>query len=516
MKKYINIALMALAIFAFSSCEDFLVKNPIDQLGEGGFYSNDEEIEMAVMACYSSLRSMTNDEWRLTEIRSDNARLYIKNTGDAVNVRLRQLDNFTVETTHDENQSYWEAAYKAIDNCNVVLENIGVVADEDLKSQLEGEARFIRAYIYFNLVRLYGPVFLVTERLSIEEGNNLYRSSVDDVYSVIKSDLSLAGGESENAGLLPDTYDDSDLGRVTSWAAKTLLAKVYLTLGEYASAKTLLTYVKNNSGHELLLGDYAGVFDVNNEMNNEIIFAVRYLSGGYGQGAPFANYFAPRDGSFVPGRAYSYNTPTRDLIDAYDEEGDEIRKNVVMFDTWIDDSGNENFVPFVNKYLSDFENELDAENDWIVLRYADVLLMLAEIENEISSVTEALPYVNEVRSRVDLDPIDETDVPTQWDMKLVIEKERRLEFAFENQRLYDLMRTDRLVAVMEAHFNNEIIVNSISEDGTIDSESYYGAAATDMSYLSEEGRSLEEWQYLLPIPNSVITVATNATQNPGY
>ncbi len=515
MKKYINIALMALAVFAFSSCEDFLNKEPIDQLGEGGFYKNDNELNMAVMASYSGLRSLVNEEWRLSEIRSDNARLYIKNTGDAINVRLRQLDNFTVETTHDENRDYWEAAYKVINNCNVVLENIDVVVDEALKTQIEGEARFIRAYVYFNLVRLYGPVFLVTERLSIEEGNNLPRSSVQDVYSVIESDLSLAGGASGNTALLPNTYSTSNLGRATAWAAKTLLAKVYLTLNRYSEAKALLIDVKDNSGHELL-GDYANVFDINNEMNKEIIFAVRYLSGGSGQGSPFANYFSPRDGSFVAGRAYNYNTPTNDLIQAYDSEGDEVRKNVAMKATWIDDSGTLNAVPFVTKYFSTFENELDAENDWIVLRFADVLLMLAEIENETSTIAAALPYVNELRDRVDLDPILEEDVPTKRDMMLIIEKERRLEFAFENQRYYDLLRTNRLATIMKTHYNAEIIISSIDTNGIVVSEFYYTNATSDMSYLSEDGRELEEWQFLLPIPNSVMTVATNATQNPGY
>lgn len=514
MKKYIIIALTALTVLAFSSCKKFLDKDPIDQLGEGAFYTNDQELNMAAMACYSGLRSMANEEWRFTEIRSDNARLYIKNTGDAINVRLRQLDNFTVETTHDENRNYWEAAYKTIDNCNVVLENIDVVTDQDLKNQLEGEARFIRAYIYFNLVRLYGPVFLVTKRLSIEEGNNLPRSSVQDVYDAIINDLSLAAGESGNTALLPDTFDDADLGRATSWAAKTLLAKVYLTLKRYSDAKPLLIDVKDNSGYQLL-GNYADVFNSNNEMNNEIIFAIRYKSGGYGQGSPFANYFSPRDGSFVPGRAHNYDTPTNDLIEAYDSEGDSIRKNVVMKDTWIDDSGNLSAVPFVTKFTSSFANELDAENDWIVLRYADVLLMLAEIENE-TSVANALPYVNQVRARVGLDPVLEEDVPTQWDMKLVIEKERRFEFAFEDQRYFDLLRTNRLATVMEAHYNAEVIVNSISADGTKVTAPYYAGAQSDMSYLSPAGRKLQEWQFLLPIPNSVMTVATNATQNPGY
>ena len=515
MKKYIIISLTVLIVFALSSCEKFLNEQPIDQLGEGSFYKNDQELNMATMACYSGLRSMANEEWRFTEIRSDDARLYTKNTGDAINVRLRQLDNFTVETTHDENRNYWEAAYKTIDNCNVVLENLDVVTDQDLKNQLEGEARFIRAYTYFNLVRLYGPVFLVTKRLSIEEANSLPRSSVQDVYDVIINDLSLAAGVSGNTALLPDTYDDADLGRATSWAAKTLLAKVYLTLKRYSEAEPLLIDVKDNSGYGLL-ANYADVFNSNNEMNNEIIFAIRYKSGGYGQGSPFANYFSPRDGSFVPGRAYNYNTPTNDLIEAYDSEGDSIRKNVAMKETWIDDSGNLSAVPFVTKFTSSFDNEMDAENDWIVLRYADVLLMLAEVENETSSVASALPYVNQVRARVGLDPVLEKDAPTQWDMKLVIEKERRLEFAFEDQRLFDLLRTNRLATVMEAYYNTEVIATSISADGTKVTEPYYAGVQSDMSYLSPSGRKLQEWQFLLPIPNSVMTVATNATQNPGY
>jgi hypothetical protein len=142
--------------------------------------------------------------------------------------------------------------------------------------------------------------------------------------------------------------------------------------------------------------------------------------------------------------------------------------------------------------------------------------MLAEIENETSTIANALPYLNEVRTRVGLESVLEDDVATQREMMLLIENERRLEFAFENQRYFDLLRTDRLNTVMEAHYNSEIIINSISADGIIDSELYYASSVSDMSYLSEDARSLDEWQYLLPIPNSVMTVATNATQNPGY
>ena len=187
------------------------------------------------------------------------------------------MDALTVETTHTDNEAYWEANYHNIANCNTVLDNIEVVSDSTLKIQLEGEAKFLRAYHYFNMVRLYGPLFLVTERIGIDEANTMERSSVEDVYTQIESDLLDA------ADLLPTSYDDDEKGRATQWAAKTLLAKVYLTLEDYESAETLLEDVEDYSGHRLL-DSYDDVFDINNELNDEIIFAVTYLKGGYGLG----------------------------------------------------------------------------------------------------------------------------------------------------------------------------------------------------------------------------------------
>lgn len=505
-----NIFLLLLALVVLSSCEDFLHKTPVDQLGEDDFYRNAEELDKAVLGCYSSLRLMANEEWYLTELRSDNSRLWQKNSTATDSRNMMAMDNFIVETTHPYVQSYWENSYKSIYLCNAVLDNIGNAEDEAMRKQLEGEARFMRAHVYFNLVRLYGPVFLVTEPLSVDAYNEMARSSIDDVYATIIADLEFGA---EN---LPISYDESQLGRVTSWAAKTMLAKAYLTqpVPNYTEAKSLLLEVTSEESGFGLEDDYSQIFSTDNEINTEVIFAIRYLSGGVGQGSPFANHFAPANSvGLVAGRTRGFNCPTDDLLSAY-EVGDDVRKYTTLQDHWVKGSGEsaeDIYVSWVNKLYYPTTIDEDGENDFIVLRYADVLLMLAEIENELSGASAALPYINEVRFRAGIDILTDVDVPGVREMRLALEQERRVEFAFENHRYFDLLRTGRLSVVMEYHYNTETIRNS----GTGDLDAYYTNEANE-SYLPENFRKIEEWKYLLPIPFSVISAAPNATQNPGY
>jgi len=498
MKKIIQILSLAILTMA---CEDFLTQDPIDQLGESGFYTNDEEIDMAMIAAYNGLQSTMEYEWMLTETRSDNSRIYTPNTTSNTSKEIISMDALVVETTHSINEIYWEACYHNIANCNTVLDNIGVVSDSTLKLQLEGEAKFIRAYHYFNLVRLYGPLFLVTERIGVDEANTMERSSVEDVYELIESDLLDA------VDMLPESYDDTEKGRATQWAAKTLLAKVYLTLEDYESAETLLEDVETKSGHRLL-DSYADVFDINNELNDEIIFAVTYKRGGYGLGSPFANFFAANNipESYISYSGDGYNCPTYSLYSAY-ESGDE-RKDVTLTNYYINTVGSKVYRNYVLKYLSAVSTEYDAENDWPVLRFADVYLMLAEVKLELSGVADAIPYLNYTRERAGLDAYTEDDLPNELACQFAIEDERRLEFALENHRFFDLVRTDRFIPVMEEHFESELIYDSSGE---------LVSAYTDDSYaIYMAKRDVDPWQLLLPIPYSVISVDTQAAQNPGY
>jgi len=497
MKNLIKISLGLFAIIAFSSCEDFLDKEPIDEIGEGDFYSSTEELNMATMACYGGLKNTLQYEWELTEIRSDNARLWLTGSSSTDNRALMMLDNYTVESTHTNNRLYWEAAFKNIDNCNRVINYINNVSDSTLALQYEGEARFIRAYIYFNLVRLYGPMFIVDKLYSPEEVNVLERSSVEDTYAFIYDDLNKA------IEYLPETYSEDELGRATSWAAKTLLAKVYLTNHNTDMAKDLLLDVKDN-GPFALESSYANVFSTQNEMNDEIIFSARYKSGGFGLGSPFANYFAPdKAESVISFGGKGFNAPTEDLMNGYADN--DKRKDVVFSPTWSSNGGvSVTYAAWVTKYYSQVAIEFDAENDWPILRYADVLLMLAEVDE-----TNRLAYLNEVRLRAGVTEYTNADFASEREWAIAIENERRLEFAFENQRFFDLLRTGRLYDVMRMHYETEGIKDEVTAEVT----PYYTDPSL-MTYLSK--RALDDWQFLLPVPLSVLNTAVNATQNPGY
>lgn len=502
------IALLISGLFLFTGCID---ENPEDQIGAGDFYKTTEDINKAVVACYNGMQSPIKKEWALTEIRSDNARHYGANSSNQTSKELYDINNFRVQTSNSFNQEYWEATYHNIANCNTVLQHINVVDNATLKSQYEAEAKFIRAYHYFNLVRLYGPLFIVTERINMEEANKAERSSIDKVYTLIVDDLIDIIGDGSTTNMLPKKHTDANTGRADIWAAKSLLAKVYLQLGQLNDARTLLRDVELNSGYGLVLSGYADVFSVNNEMNKEIIFNIRFKEGGYGLGSNFANYFAPANSYdlIVVGGGDGYNCPTDNLRAAY-ELGDK-RRDISLVDEWINRTGDHVYIAYVKKYWSEVKTRYDGENDWSLIRFADILLMLAEIENELSGPDAGLLYLNQTRIRAGLLGLNSGDVPNKHTFRMALEKERRAEFAFENHRFFDLLRTKRLASIMKNYYETEQIRNS----GTGLLNSYY-TDISNLSYLAEEYRTLEDWQYLLPIPYSVMTVAPNATQNPGY
>ena len=473
-----NILIYLPALFLLFGCEDFLNRAAYDQMDSENFYRNAEEINAAVMACYNGIHGTLNNEFFLTEVRSDNTRHEGQGSTTGTSLEIANLDLFKVEPSNTINNAYWEKAYHNIANCNTVLGHSQVVTNVTLREQYDAEARFIRAYHYFNLVRLYGPLFLVTERITAEEAKNYERSTVDAVYRLIIDDLDYASRK------LPVKYDSSNIGRVDQWGAKTLLGKVYLTLSKngmdkemLTQAKLLLEDVEKNSGYGLVTSSYADVFSISNEMNKEMIFVSRYLSGGNGLGSPFG----------------------------------ETRKDVILKEFWIDQKGATQYVSYVTKYLSPVTVRYDAENDWPILRFADVLLMLGEIENEFNGPTQnALDYINATRLRAGLKKVEEVQpITTKSEYRTAMAKERRLEFALENHRLFDLLRTEQLINVMRKHYTTEQMRNKSTGALT----DYYANEKTPV-YVKDP--LLENWQLLLPIPYNVIITAPNATQNSGY
>ena len=493
--KHIFIVSLSTCLPGLSSCD--LNITPDSYIPDSSFYKNEAEMNTAVIGCYGGMQAPLNIEWTLTELRADNTRMNSNSSTNDAFLQQQALDLGTMDASNANIRTYWEATYSNINSCNNVLapENLAVVANEKKRAQFEGEVCFIRAYHYFNLVRLFARSFIITEELSVADAMKKDRSSVEATYQQIIDDLKTSIDDLEGV-----TYDVADLGRVTQPAAQSLLAKVYLTIGKYEEAKKLLKSVVDVKGDQLTVS-YSDVFDISKEMNDEIIFAVRYKSGSLGIGSPFANTFAPTKSgaNVVTGDGDGRNYPTTEVLGIY-PEGD-LRKEVSVSDHYIDPSKKDPVVisnqsAYIKKFVSPVSVRYDAENDWPVIRHADVLLMYAEVLNKIDGPAAGLPYLNEVRRRAGLGAIDISEVPVRSAFREKLEKERRLELAFENQRWFDLIRWGKAL---------ETINKQITE-----TESFYGEYAFTVNPMAE-------WQLLLPIPQSVIDNNPSViTQNPHY
>jgi hypothetical protein len=352
--------------------------------------------------------------------------------------------------------------------------------------------KFIRALAYFNLVRIYGDVPLVTKEVeSVSEAYQYGRVNTAAIYAQIEKDLT----EAEADVNLPAKYaSTNDLGRVTKTAVKALLAKVYLTQKKYADAVTKLSdFVTTYDGNtHSLLTNYADIFLTTNEVNAEIIFSVRYTKGNIpSTGSPFTNLFATSTSAAGGvGTGYQFNTLRKDLVDTMNAQGTADKRiaasiNTISATNWM-----------TRKYLDVPNTDLDADNDWIVLRYADVLLMYAEALNEVSAANtaQAVGLVNRIRTRAGLTASLLPVTISQADLRLAIERERRIELNLEGHRWFDLVRTGRAISVMNNHFTRySIRLNATSPIVQID-----------------------QHNLLFPIPISEINTNPILGQNTGY
>jgi len=296
------IKLFVLASIFLSSCNKNIELYPQSNITTENFYTTGSEIQIALNGCYNALRSPLLEEWKLTELRSDNTIMGSAASKSVPNRDLSDLDLFIPNTSHQAIYNYWIANYFNIRNVNNILNSLNVnynantgalVSDSTTvkitaadKKAAVAEAAFIRAYHYFNLVRLFGGVFLVHEPIDAFAAIDVNRSSTADMYKLIIADLqyAAANGSTLKYASIPVT----SLGKVNAWTAKALLAKVYLTLNRKADAIPLLNDIITNSGYGLNAA-YGDIFATTNEMNKEILFAVRYKAGGIGQGSPFPN-----------------------------------------------------------------------------------------------------------------------------------------------------------------------------------------------------------------------------------
>ncbi|HYC27271.1 MAG TPA: RagB/SusD family nutrient uptake outer membrane protein, partial [Chitinophagaceae bacterium] len=369
---------------------------------------------------------------------------------------------------------------------------------------LAGEALFIRAYHYFNLVRLYGGVFLVHRPITPDEAKTMSRVTAAEIYKLIEADLSTASSwlsALKYSQIVAST--PAELGRANSWAAKGLLAKVFLTQNKKAASIPLLQDVIANSGYSLQ-PTYASVFNINNEMNSEILFAVRFKAGGLGLGSSFGNDFGPlgTGSAVINGDGDGLNYPTNDL--------DTLTNGDLRKPTLIGVFGTGTAAKmYVKKYLFPVTLVNDGESDWPVLRFADILLMLAEAQGYSQS---SLDLINMTRSRGGLPNLAMATVTSIAQFEQALSTERRIEFAFENQRWFDLVRYSSTMTTVNA-------VQSMKDHFTREWFNHYRLYVPPAPTIAE----LHTWvstfnRLLLPIPQREIDTNTQLVieQNPGY
>ena len=445
-----------MALLLASGCKkDFLDRAPISQMNGNNFYKTADDMKNALSSVYSGLQTAGlyySSMHVIGDMRSDNTEITNPNAGSD----LVAIDNFQNLPTTSISSTTWAGHYQAIQSANIVLEKIEAVnMDAGLKARYAAEAKFLRALMYFNLVRIFGDVPLVVKMINNpQEGYSYGRNPSAEVYTQIITDLT------EAEAVLPHEFTGADIGRATKGAAAALLGKVYLTQKRWDLAIPQLKKVIDNVAlnRYQIMPTYAGVFGIANENNRESIFEVQFKKGATGEGSPFTNQFAPiGSGTAVVsvGNPLGQNIPTAEMSNAY-EPGD-VRKAVSMRNSYVLGANTVQH-NYIVKYAGVPAANLDSDNNWIVLRYADVLLMYAEALNEQGYVADgpAFTYLNQIRGRAGL--LNKTSnnanlalrVADQAAFRLAIEQERRVELAFEGHRWFDLVRTGRAVTLLAA------------------------------------------------------------------
>lgn len=452
-----NIRLRLLTIYLVSlivvtSCEDALKEDVYSFVSTSNFYQTASDADAAVLAIYAAQAPdyYAENYFHLTEYPTD--QVYIGR--NPVNMAV---DLWQVTPTHQFVILGWTSMYRTINRANTALERIpAITMDEAQKSILLGEAYFLRASNYFNLVRLFGSIPLNLSEIDSKDESNTPKSSVDAVYQQIIADLQ------EAESRLPATRTGNGVGRVVKTAAQALLADVYLTREDWSAAASKANEVITSGQHQLLT-DFQSIFSVTNKNNKEIIYSIQFDGVTVRSAlASFAHAFGT-DNPFCANGVQVWSVDTRsDMWKNWSRQ--DLRRDVSVYDTIVNKRGQRVSVyntsrpfPAFGKYDAPSEAGVQSSPvNPVVIRYAEVLLIYAEALSQSLNGPNAAAYeaVNQVRRRAYNVPLNE---PSAYDLapglnaqqfRDAIIQERSLEFVMEGKRLYDLMRTNQFPAIL--------------------------------------------------------------------
>lgn len=496
MKRIIINTLVILAVITFSGCSSFLDENPSDRLVTTNFYSTQKDAEAAVNATYQQLNSLYNRlMYNVAELNTD----VMKNGLGMPNAFLQDLEYMRYNSENTFIRDMWNNSYAGIMKANAAINNIPTITmNTAIQARLVAEAKLLRALYYFNLVRFYGEVPIVTKLESINDAMGP-RMPVDQVYAQIVQDLQ----DAENILPVRSEYGSTDEGRATKGAAKILLGKVYLAKGDFAAAKDKLAEVVENEGTYGygLHADYAANWKPETEAGIEAVLYIEYKKPPLTQNGEMSlagpKYSVPGGNIGVNG-SNEADIPTQELYDSFDDADKRRYTNVrYEFFSLIENDYIRTSIPLFGKYWIEKEpasNQCDINMH--IIRYADALLMYAEALNEVGESAKAHDVLNRVRERAFGNKDHNFSGLSKDQFRAEILNERRLELPFEGHRWFDLVRTGTFIQRMKEH-------------------SAYEAGVAE-SNKTEIAANLKDHMILMPIPQREIDLNPELKQNTGW
>lgn len=485
--KILKIVIATFSLAAFWACNQELQLTPESDYNAEDFYQSTNDFRQALFGAYGGLRSVHGYDYpMLIESLSDNVNTQ-QNTANLPVAR------FGFTAGDDRILGVWGAYWAVINRANNILDQIdeGDFPNENVRSIMKGETRFIRGFCYFQLGWIFGGMPLIDRVMSIEEINTINRSSQEETFAFAATDLQAA------AEVLPESQGGDNLGRATRYAALGILARMKLYVGDYEQARPLLEEILAYDGLSPY-NEFGDCFLNTRDNGSEHVFQIQYTAGLVNQGNPLVYSLVPenlRSTQFPQGGRSTWVAVSDDLYEAYDTT--DVRRSITIQKGYttvnqVVDSLTQLFVKFSHGTVP--LNNVDNDVNFPILRITDVQLMYAEVLNELGYETEgeAFRLLNGVRVRAGLPSLSAVDLPDQGTFREMLFEERRLEFACESLRWFDIVRQgpDRATAIMGAFLNRP-------EEGN-------GSIAFNTRYL------------LMPIPESEIRNNPAMEQNPGY
>lgn len=440
MKKIFLLLLLGLGTL---SCEDNLTEQPFSFITDQNFFRSERDAQTGLNAVYDVLRERSyygENVIRLLEVNSD----YVVPFA-LVSVYSIESDANTFSSANNLIRDWWRTIYRGVNRANLVIRRVPPVPgmSDAAKTRAVAEAKFLRALFYFDLVRSFGPVPLLTQPTEDLGNLRVERQPTAAVYAQIETDLK------EAVAGLPASYTGADIGRATAGAAKAMLAKVYLTNKKWAEAAGLAGEVVKSNTYSLF-PDYRDAFRPETKNGREHLFSVQFSCVDLAFGSAYSSFLAI-DFTYPIGQTNQGNYFVTPAFANTFEPGD-ARKAVSVLTQRAGPDGKiyqQRFGIHTDKFWDDRPcGRGEARNNWPLLRYADVLLLYAEALNEVGGPTaDAYGAINQVRTRAKLPALANLN---QAQFRDAVALERALELSFEGHRRWDLLRTGKYQQAMQA------------------------------------------------------------------